>query len=398
VGSHDAGDVGAGTIGIDAGLLAVAIKGDFVVWMNQPSHYQTAFFRELAAREGVSLKVWYARGQSADRRELGWRDHGAESYAYREAMVPRGLRRLGVFRQVWRERKAVHVINGVWAEPAFVLVALALVLVRANFFFHSEAANPDSERGGGVRALKYRFARWIVGRSRGMFLIGEKACRYYRRVGIPVESMFKFSYFVAGRVPSERVRSETEAFRVCYVGQFVARKRVEDLILVVTRLAQAGRAVCLTLVGAGPLRGHYRAMADAAGPGVIEIRPAVAPEQVPEILAQQDLLVLPSAFDGWGLTVNEALQAGVPVVVSDACGVAEVLERRPDWGVTFRAGEVDALHAALRRVADGPTRYQPVPAEVERVIGCSRMTDHFLACVAWRLQVANPSRRPALEW
>lgn len=368
--------------------------------MNQPSHYQTAFFRELASRPGVSLQVWYARGQSDERRALGWNDRAAGGAGYRESILPVGWRRLAIIRHAWRGRKCVHLINGVWAEPTFVLVALLLVLMRAKFFFHSEAGNPAAERTGWVRAGKHRFARWVVGCSRGMFLIGEKACRYYGAIGIPAAAMFKFSYFVTGRRTAPAVRTgEADCFRICYVGQFVERKRVGDLIRAASRLARDGRPTRLELVGAGPLGSEYPSIAAEAGKGFeMSIRPAVEPSRIPEIIREADVLVLPSAFDGWGLTVNEALQAGVPVVVSEACGVAEVVACRPGWGVTYPAGDVEALYSALVRICQDAATYRPDPEAVDQVIGCRRMTDYFLAVVAWRLDDTTEASRPVLEW
>src|SRR6186713_3661071 len=133
-----------------------------VVWMNQPSHYQTAFFDELAAREGVSLSVIYSRGQTADRRELGWGDMSREERGYQQSVLPKWFPFGQILQCVWRERRAVHLINGVWAVRPFMIAALALTMVRAVFFFHSEAANPAEERRGPVRRIKQVYGRWMV--------------------------------------------------------------------------------------------------------------------------------------------------------------------------------------------------------------------------------------------
>ncbi len=62
--------------------------------------------------------------------------------------------------------------------------------------------------------------------------------------------------------------------------------------------------------------------------------------------ANADVFVLPSVEDGWGLVVNEAMSAGLPVIVSDAAGSAEVVEDGVN-GHVVPARDVDALSARL---------------------------------------------------
>jgi glycosyltransferase involved in cell wall biosynthesis len=367
------------------------------VWMNQPSHYQTAFFDELGAREGVSLTVVYARGQTADRRALGWGEYGEKKVSYREIVLPRRFPFARVLSCIWSGRRAIHLINGVWAVRPFMLAAMGLSAVGADFFFHSEAANPDEERGGMARKLKHAFGRWIIGRSRGMFLIGAKACRYYGSLGVAAERMFKFSYFVSGRGRPQRADSRDGVLKVGFLGQFVKRKRVGDLINAVGMLHREGCCVRLRVIGEGPLRQEYSAQAAAGGIGeVTSIEGPIAPDRVAEIMSGLDVLVLPSTFDGWGLTVNEALHAGVPVVVSDGCGVAEILQARPSWGEIVPVGDVAALAAALKRIHSDQSSYRPDPAEVAAWIGGEHMTDYFLRCVKWRLGAEES--KPSLPW
>ena len=65
-------------------------------------------------------------------------------------------------------------------------------------------------------------------------------------------------------------------------------------------------------------------------------------------LPNADLLVLPSRSEGQGLVVLEAFRAGVPVVVSDAPALLELVSG-PHLGVTFTSDSAEALAAAIRR-------------------------------------------------
>jgi glycosyltransferase involved in cell wall biosynthesis len=62
-----------------------------------------------------------------------------------------------------------------------------------------------------------------------------------------------------------------------------------------------------------------------------------------------DVFVLPSQSENFGNAAAEALACGVPVVVSDRCGIAEFV-RTTGAGVVVPYGDVEALREAIRQV------------------------------------------------
>jgi len=78
------------------------------------------------------------------------------------------------------------------------------------------------------------------------------------------------------------------------------------------------------------------------------------PEKLPEYFAQADVFVLPSRHDGWGVVVNQALGAGLPLLCSDAVGAAHDLIEPEVNGLIFPAGSLAELLACLRRLAGSP--------------------------------------------
>ena len=73
---------------------------------------------------------------------------------------------------------------------------------------------------------------------------------------------------------------------------------------------------------------------------------------LPAWYSASDALVLPSdSRETWGLVVNEAMAAGLPVVVSDAAGCSVDLVREGENGFTYPCGDVGALTTQLARIA-----------------------------------------------
>lgn len=350
---------------------------EIVVWMNQPSHYQSDFFRELASRPGVRLSVAYGGALPQYRRDLGWvRDERVELYSETQL---RGFGDGLAF--AWRHRKATHMINGLWSVPVFILCSILLLIWGAKVFFHSERPNPESERQGLWLQIKKLWVRLVFLRAAGIFAIGRRAVAYFERMGVSREKIIRFMYF---NRPAERKSAENrEGFTVTYVGQFIRRKRVEDLIAAFGLVHQEFPRARLLLVGSGPQRDSYIEQIGRLGlMGAVEIPGAIRPEDMGRIYYRSSVVVLPSEFDGWGLTINEALQAGVPAVCSDGCGAAELLEENPHWGAVCPVGDVHAIAHALSDIAFGGQTRRIAIEEVTQKIGVAAQTDIFLAVVA----------------
>lgn len=89
----------------------------------------------------------------------------------------------------------------------------------------------------------------------------------------------------------------------------------------------------------------------ASAPTGIEFRGSVAQAQLFEALAGADVLVFPTLSDGFGMVVSEALAHGVPVIVSDHAGAADLIEQGRN-GFIVPAGNPRALQDRLQWCLD----------------------------------------------
>ena len=150
------------------------------------------------------------------------------------------------------------------------------------------------------------------------------------------------------------------------VGRFIAEKNHALLMQAYGRYQQTGGTRPLLLVGHGPLEQEIRvACSQLLRPMSVTLAPFVQLEQLGHYYGQSHALVLPSAKDTWGLVVNEAMAAGLPVIVSRACGCAQDLLGNGE-GWCFPSGDPDALADCLHQV-DGQ-----VAAARQQMVGAAR--------------------------
>jgi glycosyltransferase involved in cell wall biosynthesis len=79
----------------------------------------------------------------------------------------------------------------------------------------------------------------------------------------------------------------------------------------------------------------------------IEDRGFVQPADLPEVMAEAGVFVLPSLYEPWGVAVAEAAMAGLPVICSEACGAGVDLVQPYYTGIKVATGDEPALTAAM---------------------------------------------------
>jgi glycosyltransferase involved in cell wall biosynthesis len=140
---------------------------------------------------------------------------------------------------------------------------------------------------------------------------------------------------------------------VLYVGRVADGKGLDLLVRTMPALEGAHLAV----VGPDDGHGTTRRLEAASRSLGVETRVHLLgqwPTQPLNLYADADVFALPSAHENFGMSAAEAASAGVPVVVTDRCGVAELLDGH---GAIVIAYDGDELEATLARLLnDAPLR------------------------------------------
>jgi glycosyltransferase involved in cell wall biosynthesis len=165
-------------------------------------------------------------------------------------------------------------------------------------------------------------------------------------------------------------------FVVGYIGQLISRKGIGTLLEAFARLGQD--SVRLVLVGEGPQRAEFEALADALG-----IRPRVSflgyRQDRLALLRGFDVFALPSRLEGIPRCLMEAMAAGVPIVASDIPGCRDLVESGAT-GLLHQPDDVEGLSAALKDLQNPVLRRRLAMAariKVEREFSASAMATSY---------------------
>jgi glycosyltransferase involved in cell wall biosynthesis len=149
---------------------------------------------------------------------------------------------------------------------------------------------------------------------------------------------------------------------VLFVGRLQARKRVDALLRACAALPPALQPR-LTIVGDGPARPDFEAVARSVYPAAVFAGARLGPDLEP-YYAAADLFVLPGTG---GLAVQQAMSSGLPVMVSEADGTQSDLVR-PTNGWLLPPNDDRALAACLAGALADPARLRRMGAESYRIV------------------------------
>ena len=166
------------------------------------------------------------------------------------------------------------------------------------------------------------------------------------RVHVAVNTTDVRPFAAAERYPSTQPT-------VLWVSRFMPRKRADLAVSFLARLAGEVPGLRAVFVGDGPERAATEVAARRAGLDAAFLGD-VAYDDLPMLYAGADLFVLRSEREPWGLVVNEALAAGVPVLAST--GVIAARELVPAAAGAVSDDEDVLVEAGARLIGDPAAR------------------------------------------
>jgi glycosyltransferase involved in cell wall biosynthesis len=310
-----------------------------------PSPYQRDIFAALARRPDVDLRVHYLEAAAPD---SPWPEKPLPDYSriLPGFWFPIGTARchVNVPPPDFRDREIV-VLNTMMSLTAQWLMRVGLR--RKPWIFWGERTSGSGGLHDRLTAPLHRAAA-IVG-------IGSLAeTQYAKRFPEPPHYCIPYHCELAGFFDAPRPAREAAGTVFLFCGQMIARKGLDHLLAAFADIAGRYPGASLLLAGReAELPGLLAALPEAVR-ARIEYAGFQPPEELPRLFARADVFILPSRHDGWGVVVNQALGAGLPVICSDAVGAGHDLVEPGVNGLRFPAGDVPALTRCMEHFAANP--------------------------------------------
>lgn len=333
------------------------------------------WFRYLATHTDLRLTVWYATLPDQELQGIGfgqafsWDTDLLSGYHWEQlhnnASSPSlnnffGTRVKSIGNKLKALSPSIVLVTG-WHQLSLVQVAVGCKKAGIPCLVRGESNNLKP------RAIHLRILhRIFLKLFKGYLYIGEANRQFYLDNGAISNRMFFSPYFVDNAwfsaqidrsgLTRERWRSKYKISPhecvILFAGKLQPKKNVAELIQAIGMIHSSQLRPCLVITGDGELKFQLRQLADRLGIRIV-FTGFLNQSRMPEVYASADCFVLPSDYgETWGLVTNEAMNFGLPVVVSDRVGCGQDLVLEGVTGYRYRFGHPEQLANALQKLCD----------------------------------------------
>jgi glycosyltransferase involved in cell wall biosynthesis len=221
--------------------------------------------------------------------------------------------------------------------------AVSLLARNVRFIQSIQTTQPEPKWHWKVQKMAGRAAEKIVVPSPSVASVARKWCDVPEKKIVVIPNAIEPREFEG----LERPRDEVQ-FPIGFLGRLDPIKRIGDLVKAMRNVPRGH----LHIFGEGPERGEIEHTVIQLG---LKTRVTLygAVQRPQEALSKIRLLVLPSAAEGFGLVLIEAMAAGIPVVAADVMGIRDVVKDGVT-GILVPVGQPQRLADAINRLIADP--------------------------------------------
>ncbi|SJZ98773.1 glycosyltransferase family 4 protein [Sediminibacterium ginsengisoli] len=351
-----------------------------VVFLNShPIQYFVPLYQKITAENSSDLEIIYCSGANPDGKLdkefgkkiqwdipmlTGYRSRFLKNHSFKPSSDNGffGLINFGILKYLFKKEKSVFIIHG-WGYATNIMAILFaktaghVVCLRAETPYVHEL-----KKNRVVTFFKHLWLRMLFSRVDRFLYIGNENKRFYTALGVSEKQLVFAPYCidnkrfaeVADAVSKEEARALVKLPGsekiILYSGKYISKKRPLDLLQAMLLLK--GMNIHLVMVGEGDKRAEMETFInDNELANDITLTGFVNQSQIPYYYAAADIFVMTSGLgETWGLSVNEAMNFGLPVILSDMTGSAFDLVRTGyKNGEIYKTGDIVALANGIRK-------------------------------------------------
>lgn len=359
----------------------------YVFWQNILSIHQSAFIRNLAENNYVTVVV--EKKFNEERIKQGWTipDFGKALLIISPEVES--------INSLLSDKEIIHVFTGI---KSFKLASQVFILATKQKAKVGVILEPFNWIGikGKLRFIKYLLLRLKFGKNIDFLLvIGNRGRWCYEKTGFHSAKIYDWGYFTESNKLISKESTTISLDRkpnIIFVGSIDNNKNILELVSVCKKNRDIFQN--FLIIGSGPLKQELLFLIKDSNFSYLG---NISNENVKEHILDSDLLILPSKYDGWGAVVNEALTMGTPVLVSENCGSSILIDG--DYrGTVFSIDKnnlEEILISFLQKLPYGESKRNSIINWADKSISGKIAAEYFLQIVG---NVYYISEKPIAPW
>ena len=349
-------------------------------FVSHPIQYQAPLLRMIAADPDIDLKVFFYSDfslkpyqDSGFGKVIEWDVPLTEGYDYQFLDCWGSKQWKNIFQQPIAKNVTKQLKNGNfdavwvhgWAWFCSLQVIFAAEKLNIPVFIRGDSNILREPKQLIKKLIKQAILRWLFKKVSRFLCVGKLNYEFYQSYGISNEKLVFVphavdnDFFQAQAILAKNNRKELKKFLeldpnrpiILFAAKLMDVKRPEDLLSSYRLLSPDGiqePEPYLLFVGDGDLKASLENTAKETGWQSIRFLGFKNQSEMPAMYDLCDIFVLPSGFESWGLAINEVMNAGKAVVVSDVVGCVPDLVRHQQNGWIFPTGNLKELEKGIK--------------------------------------------------
>lgn len=236
----------------------------------------------------------------------------------------------------------IIILGGYKLPSAFRLLLTAKLKYQTPIFLFCELPNHSDFL---KKQIKTAYIRLFLLGTAATLAVGKRAQCYYQ--SLTKQSVFNLPYssYLSNFYQIQRTQNNTTR-SFLFAGRLIERKNILNLCEAFSHTSHSH--IRLNIIGAGELSNVI--LDYARKDHRIRYHGFTQPADMPQVFSNNDIFILPSREDGWGVVIAEAMAAGMPIISTNDTGAAhEFIEDGINGKITTH--NIDALHEAINYYA-----------------------------------------------
>lgn len=239
---------------------------------------------------------------------------------------------------------------------------------------HTDFLSPYFFQESFINKIRFYLARFLIKRARAVRVVSERIKQSIVRSGLKDSTSIKvLPIFVdIEKIKSSPIKNDLHSkytqfdFIILIAARITKEKNIEMAIDVMTQVIKSHPRVGLLIVGDGSESEKLKAKSEG-----FKIKDNIMWEGWSDDLTSYyktaDLFLLTSNYEGYGMTVVEALAVGLPVIMTNVGCAGELLIDRVN-GLITPVGDLEAMILALEHFLDDPILRESIKININKPV------------------------------
>lgn len=312
---------------------------DYLIVTHIPNFYKVNLYNELAKK--FKIMVIFSANDTKEKRADDFITLANSKFEYKllhegEYENRNVYKNILSLKSIFRDHEYKHMLVSGWdtGEDWFSIIANS----KSKNCLALESTINDSDYTG----IKGLMKRLFLTRISKTFASGSLHKNLLKKLKYRGEIIITKGVGIINKPTVYMIKREYKK-RFLFIGRLSKEKNIEILVDIFNSLENFK----LTIIGTGPLEDYLRNKACKN----ITFIGKVKNENLQNYFQKHDIIILPSISETWGLVVEEALYYGMPVIVSNNCGVTELIEEAKN-GYIFDLRNPESLEKIILNIND----------------------------------------------